>query len=382
MVRPVCKSPPVAILRGSSGDDSVQIHGAVDGHSTSFVVDSGANRTLVRRDILSRSQMRVIPNGLADVTGRRSDLYGPKEVCLSISGHDYLQTVFISDELSDPVILGLDFLKQYHCVLDFEEGVLRLAGNHIPLSFGHGDESRDFSVRAMRVRALEAVTIEPGVQRLVRCKPVGPSPGSPVLVESGSVPRSELIVGRTIIDPDARSVGVVVANLSQRPVRIRAGRAIGSYEPVDLTNHAAMHDDVRPQQHEPRLEHLRELLDRSCVGLSQEQGACVSELIDDFSDVFSSGDHDLGQTNLTEHTINTGNSRPVKIPPRRIPIHKRQEAEEVVEKLKQQGLIEPSKSPWSSALVFVRKKDGSLRCCVDYRQLNAATIKDTYPLPE
>ena len=93
------------------------------------------------------------------------------------------------------------------------------------------------------------------------------------------------------------------------------------------------------------------------------------------------GDHDLGRTSLAEHTINTGDSRPVKVPPRRISIHKRQEAEDAVEKLKQQGLIEPSKSPWSSALVFVLKKDGSLRCCVDYRLLNAATIKDTYPLP-
>lgn len=380
LVRPVHESP-VAVLRGSGGDDSVQIQGAIDGRATTFVVDSGANRTLVHRDILSRSHLREIPNGLADVTGRRTDLYGPKEVCLSIGGHEYRQTVFISDELSDPAILGLDFLQKHRCILNFEKGVLHLAGGDIPLSPRYGGEPRHCPVRAMRVRVMEAVTIEPGVQRLVRCKPVGMSPGSPVLVDAGSVPRSELMVGRTIIDPDARSVGVVVANLSPQPLRIRAGRAIGRCERVDFTNHPSSKNEISSHPHEQRLEHLQELLDKSCAGLTPEQGTCVSELLDSFSDVFSAGDHDLGRTSLAEHTINTGDSRPVKVPPRRIPIHKRQEAEETVDKLKQQGLIEPSKSPWSSALVFVRKKDGSLRCCVDYRLLNAATIKDTYPIP-
>ena len=344
MVRPERQSPPVAILRGSCGSDSVQIHGAVDGHPTSFVVDSGANRTIISKDVLSRPHMHTIPNGLADVTGRRTDLYGPEDVCLRINGRDYRQTVFICNELSDPVILGLDFLQKHHCVLDFERGVLCLAGDLIPLVAGSGDESRECSSRAMRVRVMEPVTIEPGVQRLVRCKFVGPDPHSPVLVDTGPVTRSGLIVGRTIINPDARSVGVVVANLSERPWRIRAGRAIGSYERVDLTDHSVIPDaaqfshDALSSLCQP---HLQELLDRSCVGLSVEQGTCVSDLIESFADVFSSGDHDLGQTGLAEHTINTGNSRPVKVPPRRIPIHKRQEAEETVEKLKQP-------SAWSS----------------------------------
>jgi len=53
----------------------------------------------------------------------------------------------------------------------------------------------------------------------------------------------------------------------------------------------------------------------------------------------------------------------------------------MLEEMQQQGVIEPSNSPWASPVVLVRKKDGSLRFCIDYRKLNKVTRKDSYPLP-
>ena len=45
------------------------------------------------------------------------------------------------------------------------------------------------------------------------------------------------------------------------------------------------------------------------------------------------------------------------------------------------GFTRPSISPWGAPVLFVKKKDGSLRMCIDYRQLNKVTIKNNYPLP-
>ena len=52
-----------------------------------------------------------------------------------------------------------------------------------------------------------------------------------------------------------------------------------------------------------------------------------------------------------------------------------------LEDLLEKGLIRPSHSPWGAPVLFVKKKDGSLRMCIDYRGLNKATIKNKYPLP-
>ncbi|GKG03475.1 hypothetical protein Tco_0311111, partial [Tanacetum coccineum] len=60
------------------------------------------------------------------------------------------------------------------------------------------------------------------------------------------------------------------------------------------------------------------------------------------------------------------------------------ELEELSEQLKElqdKGFIRPSSSPWGAPVLFVKKKDGSFRMCIDYRELNKLTIKNRYPLP-
>ncbi|KZV50284.1 hypothetical protein F511_39733 [Dorcoceras hygrometricum] len=69
-----------------------------------------------------------------------------------------------------------------------------------------------------------------------------------------------------------------------------------------------------------------------------------------------------------------------KAPYRMAPIELK-ELKEQLEDLLAKGYIRPSVSPWGAPVLFVRKKDGSMRLCIDYRQLNKATVKNKYPIP-
>ena len=64
-----------------------------------------------------------------------------------------------------------------------------------------------------------------------------------------------------------------------------------------------------------------------------------------------------------------------------MPFAVRQEVQHQIKKMESMSVVQPSNSPWASPIVLVRKKDGTLRFCVDYRGLNSAIKKDTFPLP-
>ncbi|WMV45713.1 hypothetical protein MTR67_039098 [Solanum verrucosum] len=72
--------------------------------------------------------------------------------------------------------------------------------------------------------------------------------------------------------------------------------------------------------------------------------------------------------------------QPISIPPYRMTPAELRELKEQLKDLLEKGFLRPSMSPWGAPVLFVRKKDGSLRMCIDYRQLNKVTIKNKYPL--
>ncbi|CAH8556952.1 unnamed protein product [Dicrocoelium dendriticum] len=119
------------------------------------------------------------------------------------------------------------------------------------------------------------------------------------------------------------------------------------------------------------------------IGLSADTltQARLAQVIQNYSDAFAWKSGDLGRTGLVKHSIDTGVARPIKVPPRRIPIHWQGEIQKLIDEMLEKNVIQPSNSPWASPVVLVKKKDGGFRLCVDYRRLNEATRKDAYPLP-
>ena len=107
----------------------------------------------------------------------------------------------------------------------------------------------------------------------------------------------------------------------------------------------------------------------------------AKEMLKRNAKVFSKDDMDMGRTNLVKHHIKLTDPAPFKEAYRRIPPQMYDEVKAHIQEMLDLGAIRPSNSPWASAIVLVRKKDGRLRFCIDLRRLNNRTVKDAYSLP-
>ncbi|XP_033739239.1 uncharacterized protein LOC117326590 [Pecten maximus] len=112
--------------------------------------------------------------------------------------------------------------------------------------------------------------------------------------------------------------------------------------------------------------------------LTTKQKEDVSALLDEFADVLSDVP---GRTHISAHEIRTTTDEPVRAKNYPIPYSMKDTIREEVEKMLKMGVIEKSDSPYSAPVVIVRKKDGTNRFCIDYRQLNRVTIFDAEPMP-
>ena len=144
---------------------------------------------------------------------------------------------------------------------------------------------------------------------------------------------------------------------------------------------------ARPNTKDPDFDFKKELerlpfeLNIGDAPLTRDQQACLIDVIYNHTEVFSLFDGDLGFCDVLKHSIPTTTDKPVYLPHRQIPVQLQSEVRKCLDNWLKQGIIRPSKSPYASQVVIVRKKTGEIRLCVDFRKLNAISIRDSFPLP-
>ena len=135
---------------------------------------------------------------------------------------------------------------------------------------------------------------------------------------------------------------------------------------------------------EERQKALMEKLDLSgLAGWTDDLATKARNLLMEYHDLLSLEKSKIGQTKMVEHIIKLKdpNTAPFKEQFHQIPPPQVEEVREHLKLMLEAGAICPCNSPWCNAVVQVRKKDGSLRFCIDFRKLNSLTRKDSHPLP-
>ena len=107
----------------------------------------------------------------------------------------------------------------------------------------------------------------------------------------------------------------------------------------------------------------------------------AKELVQKFHTIFSKNDLDLGKSDRVKYRIKVTDPVPFKERYRRIPASQYEAVRKHLQEMLDLGAIRSSDSPWCSAVVLVKEKNGELRFCIDLRKLNARTVKNAYSLP-
>ena len=201
---------------------------------------------------------------------------------------------------------------------------------------------------------------------------------------------SEMVVGLWAI---------VLHNLTGKPVHLQAGRAIAQVLAANIIPEGKPTPELTKKLDEQDLESapkklsieewqklLMELLQQE-GGLDQladwtpELAQKFERLLMEYHDIFSLDKNEIGCTDTAKHVIELLDEEPFKEKFQRIAPPLLDEVQEHLGEMLDGRAIQPSQSAWCNAVVLVRKKDGGLRFCIDFWQLNTRTKKDSYPLP-
>ena len=321
--------------------------------------------------------------------------------------------IYLVEGLGVSCLLGTDIMSRFTdgFVLDFERKIVTLRSGKDPpdvyphpsrnklvgstsSSDLHHPTSRKPPDRELvgRVRLVSPAVIPAGHEVLLKAcvdPKTADSDGTFLVEPYRSLHQKEGLIGaRALVNPTDAMIQVRMLNVSAKPVSLKTGLAIASVEV--LPDSPVVSSVIEDDSDLDMMSGKPAAITQSELELLEEvvKGAEVSDSVRDElrrylhrnKDVFSLNG-ELGCTGLIEHQIHTKDHPPIRQQPRRVPHHLLQEVDRQLDDMIQRGLIKESSSAWASPVVLVRKRNGEVRFCIDYRQLNQISHHDAYPVP-
>ena len=166
--------------------------------------------------------------------------------------------------------------------------------------------------------------------------------------------RSGIFTAKGLIDSFSHEINIAIANLSDQPYSLPSGTIVALLEPVTSTEYVTCLDAINDESDED-LKIPKDLyLSNSDLNLSEKLK--IKKLISKYSDLLSKNSKAPGRTSRIYHNIEVENERPINCPPYHAGPKERQVIETQINEMLESDVIKPSKSPWASPIVLVKKK--------------------------
>nr|CAD2179014.1 unnamed protein product [Meloidogyne enterolobii] len=289
-------------------------------------------------------------------------------------------------------ILGCDALAQLPPIqLDLRNKSLIIKGNILKL-----DNKMEGKLRDIKVRALATYELRPNEQCLIKGKVQFPELlRQDIMFHTIDQKLSDegLSFVPIVTNPKSGVVPVIISNPTGEVKRVFKGKGLGLVNEIYETSHENVLSEFEKEESGVSEQELNSLgkskviidpsfkIDFTKSSVKNEELKKLKELCEEFGDVFSKSQYDLGNCTAGEHDIVTTSEEPVTSRPHRVPFKYRDELQKHIDQLLASGVMIESDTPWVSNIVLVQKKDGGLRPCIDFRKLNEITVPDHFPLP-
>ena len=378
----------------------------------SMIVDTGAGLNLIHPDILPDDWQKSAFLG-PDIHVRAANgapLQTAGRVKLVIRVKDYVTcaTFIVSGDLPIPIILGATFLDKHVSSIECRNQKLILNnGSEVPIlrmtaQFSKPTNAPRIIPKPMavpldrkknRVRLARPVVLKPGTQTWVACT----VQQSGILLVS---PIEKLLRQRHCSTTNGiievkhnKPFKILLANFSNKsqhlPKKTIIGKAALARTAIfptkyDINEILLTEGSYKQQKKVSQIEEKialygKEVDELDLHDVPESRHKEIREMLRKHADIWNGH---LGEIAATEHRIElVDGARPVRQQPYRLGPKQRVLVEQEIRKMQDAGVVQPSKSEWASPVVLVPKPDGSLRFCVDYRRLNALSVKDCYPIP-
>lgn len=394
---------------------SLLLQGKVRGKVVRILVDTGAQVSLI---FLPQSGNKELQPPRCRLTGIGSGVVNPVGSCLVEFTIDSVHYKFRMEVLNRnhsqyDIILGDDFLRKFQGIINYRTETIQFGGHEHRFAHASHDNSveRLCATGGIRPNSTDRTAVESPLKANTTLElPAGTGKvfwirttikrhGNATFLidplrQNEVLDRMQVHVRRSLCYPSKHncrdSMPVAIDNFGTTDATIPRGTVLASLTmlgPED-TPPTVNISDKRCQSLPTRCVNLNSSLYSvfrdKLQHLPHDEQTLLCSVLAEYEWLFAERDY-LPATDLVQHEIPTGDARPIKQKPYRIPYHLQPVVEETIRQQLAAGIIQPSSSAWASPIVLVKKKslngETNYRMCVDMRAVNRVTTPDHYPLP-
>lgn len=400
------------VLHVRRTSNTAKAHVTIDDIPIRAVMDSGADCSLLQAKYV-RDPARVtkpkIQHNITGATGNDLIIIGTISAEVCVGPIRATHTFFVIGHLPCEAILGVDFMVEHGMVTRFDEWCLEFPRNdnvRQPLIGRHPAYTHSCILKeSIQIKPKETLLVATTFQHRRQSATIKPSQIGYEL-KGFEDHRHHLIIPQQVTKK-----WVEITNFGEETLALPTGMVMSDFRTLTQTDEVKTitpanlyaNDEGKtsaetrqtaylvtcgevpkprktPDIPEELIRHKPDI-SKCKTRLTTEQYDKLDNLIIEYIDIFNDGTMPLSCSKLIQCTIETGDTPPISIPPRRLAPAMRAVAQEMVSKLDDTGVTEPCAGPWSAPIVMVKKKNGTWRMCCDWRELNKSIIVPKHPLP-